>query len=621
MATLSMFQRAMPWRSLLLCLIVVASFMNASNAVPTASASNDVEHISPPQALAPGATGYVRVQKKEYGTNRALTGWEITLYKAAGCAGSVLAQKKTGWTGSVLFSNLAPGTYYVREDLRKAQVGGKSKPTYRPADNASPCRAVTVTANVVSKVDFSNVPLYFVAGQLIATGPSSQITALTTISPTSNLVLVRSLKLDYFKELPAGTLPDFTKAQYGELVMNLYRIQSSDPQHPDPQPVEDKVRALNVLARDKSLRVYFDPNYVIGCPPEPVSGDPWSIGGSPFGGGIGTTTQGLFWPQWAFDTSHGIGLIESGAYTTPWRGKGVQVGVFDTSPFIASGTVTRQIAITWISPTLTLTDKHLDLSGYPGSRCTHDVRDHGLAVAGLIHAIAPQSSIKLVRVLNDSGQGDLATLNRELDAFVRQIIPMSKRRAVINLSLGVNVPQMAVPLEPRLNEMTSVVAIKTWALAATGFRIVMIAAAGNDSQLNTVQGTQRPGSYTTAIGVAASNLARSRSCFSNKGEIAAPGGNGHTAVTSCAASVLTDCPRLPGLCVISLASQSPNYAYWAGTSFAAPLVTGLAALILGSDYRSDPPSPATVEQTIRNTVTAVDDANLGAGIINVKKLR
>lgn len=617
MAALLVLTRALPWHSVLVCLIALIAFMSASNAVPTVFASSDIKDDTPPApVLAPAATGYLRVQKKEYGTNRALTGWDIALYKAVGCTGSVLAQKKTDWTGKVLFTNLAPGTYYVKEDLRKAQIGGKSKPTYRPANNASPCQAVNVTANVVSKVDFANAPLYFVAGQLIVTGPNSQITSLASISPTLNLTLIRSLNLNYFKDLPAGTLPDFTTAQYQQLVMNQYSIKSADP-----QPVEDKVRALNVLARDRGLSVYVDPNYLIACPAEPVSSDPWSIGGSPFGGGIGTTTQAVFWQQWAFDTTHGIGLLKNGAYTRPWTGKGVQVAVFDTSPFAGSGTVTRQINVTWISPTLTLTDKHLDLSSYPGSKCTHDVRDHGLAVAGLIHAIAPQSSIKLVRVLNDSGQGDLATLNGELDVFVRQIIPLSKRRAVINLSLGVNVPQMAVPLDPRLNETSNVVAIKTWASAATGFRIVMVAAAGNDSGVNSVQATQRPGSYPAGIGVAASNQARGRSCFSNRGEIAAPGGDGHTADTGCAASVLTDCPKQPDLCVISLASQSPNYAYWAGTSFAAPLVTGLAAWILGSDHANNPPSPDSVQQTIKNTVTGVADPNLGAGIINVKKLQ
>lgn len=79
--------------------------------------------------------------------------------------------------------------------------------------------------------------------------------------------------------------------------------------------------------------------------------------------------------------------------------------------------------------------------------------------------------------------------------------------------------------------------------------------------------------------------------------------------------------KQPEFCVISLASQSPKYGYWTGTSFATPMVTGVAALILGSDHAAVPDSPSDLAKILRNTVTQVGHLNLGAGVINVTKLR
>ena len=59
-------------------------------------------------------------------------------------------------------------------------------------------------------------------------------------------------------------------------------------------------------------------------------------------------------------------------------------------------------------------------------------------MAGLIRAVAPGSEIRLIRVLNEHGCGDLFTLNKALFRFIADMEtePRTLDGTVINLSLG-----------------------------------------------------------------------------------------------------------------------------------------------------------------------------------------
>jgi subtilase family protein len=83
-----------------------------------------------------------------------------------------------------------------------------------------------------------------------------------------------------------------------------------------------------------------------------------------------------------------------------------------------------------------------DANGDPAS-----VVDHGLYISGLIHEAAPQAQIRLVRVLNDYGIGDLQSIligvqtiatNPEMTAKLLNIDP--QRHIVVNMSLGFGPP-------------------------------------------------------------------------------------------------------------------------------------------------------------------------------------
>ena len=126
--------------------------------------------------------------------------------------------------------------------------------------------------------------------------------------------------------------------------------------------------------------------------------------------------------------------------------------------------------------------------------------------------------------------------------------------------------------------------------------VVVVAAAGNDSYVGTKPlSPHLPAAYPSVIGVAASNVRRERACFSNWGDVSAPGGNGGlneelmTKLREHGTKLeYFDCLPRSDKCVgecddamIGLTHyRHKGYSYWSGTSFSAPLVSGLAALVL-----------------------------------------
>ncbi len=67
----------------------------------------------------------------------------------------------------------------------------------------------------------------------------------------------------------------------------------------------------------------------------------------------------------------------------------------------------------------------------------YNMIDHGLFVAGLIRDIAPRARIRLIRVLNDFGGGDLYALFAALTDLEQELVSGSIRSLVINLSLTI----------------------------------------------------------------------------------------------------------------------------------------------------------------------------------------
>jgi subtilisin family serine protease len=209
-----------------------------------------------------------------------------------------------------------------------------------------------------------------------------------------------------------------------------------------------------------------------------------------------------------------------------------------------------------------------------------NISSHGLFVAGLAYAVAPDSDLSLIRVLEEDGCGTLYHIVEGIDAFMDESRAKKQdlHSTVINLSFGLHRPS------PELNFAlpSNIGTLERVLQGAISEGVTIVAAAGNDSYEgppNPVREMELPAGYEYVIGVAASSIDRGRGCFSNKGDIAAPGGNGVQSGTDpCAIPACSDDPEP---CLISLVYGPPaGYAYWVGTSFAAPLVSGQRALLL-----------------------------------------
>ncbi|MGD8625904.1 MAG: S8/S53 family peptidase [Anaerolineae bacterium] len=470
---------------------------------------------------------------------------------------------------------------------------------------------------------------YYVEDEFLVTGPQAEIEdaiaklreelrAGVTISPIGV-----PLTLAFPISIPVGCPglpPALVEGQ--EYVISRYRISG-------PADVPDILERLQEITGGGPVQP--EPNYLTGRPPETTQADPWSIGGSPWSIGgspwsigaspwcvggspwsiggspwsIGGSPAGSallakgqadFRDQWAFD-EEGINL--RAATRGSLSGQGVLVGIFDTSPFPPTFS---HVVIDHLSPLDVGEDRpsfELDLyhpiaGGLHGNPCeVADARDHGLYAAGLVHAVAPDSEIRLIRVLDDAGQGDLQTLNRALLDFITEVVarkgagedrvqqavqgePLAG--AVINLSLGVHPPPGTVDRE----QPEEIASLSTILSVAQCFNLVTVAAAGNDSALSDEPlPAQIPAAWSSAIGVAASNKEGQISCFSNEGQIMAPGGDGGPRRSDCRPMLHTcedgECPY--GLISLSLLSPT-GYIYWHGTSFSAPLVSGWAAVLV-----------------------------------------
>ena len=153
---------------------------------------------------------------------------------------------------------------------------------------------------------------------------------------------------------------------------------------------------------------------------------------------------------------------------------------------------------------------------------------------------------------------------------------------------------MRASLPPTESEVP-VTALRCLVDFATDHGAIIVAAAGNESPQHAAQ---IPALWPRVIGVGASNLPLpgelpSHSCYSNRGDVYAPGGDGDQACTpqlsQCAIQPISEC----GYGLISLVTSQTSaggaasgratpyeYAHWVGTSFSTPLVSGLVAYYL-----------------------------------------
>lgn len=223
-----------------------------------------------------------------------------------------------------------------------------------------------------------------------------------------------------------------------------------------------------------------------------------------------------------------------------------------------------------------------------------DADGHGTHVAGIVAAatgndvgvagVAPLSRVLVVRVLDEKGEGDADTIAEGIDYAVDRGVD------VINLSLGETVPLSPLGFGGSFEDALD---------RALDRGVIVVAAAGN----NGVPVCEQPAGEGRLLCVGSVDRRRQRSAFSSFGTglgLVAPGGG----IGARADDILSTYLR-------------PDYEFLAGTSFAAPHVAGVAALLVSRGVRG--------QDAVRRIVeTATDlgppgrDAEYGAGLVNAR---
>lgn len=369
----------------------------------------------------------------------------------------------------------------------------------------------------------------------------------------------------------------------GELVVKLFRAADlagvAADYKLDPRPLEQfggfplyrlrivdgatPPRRAGQMAGDPRL-VYAEPN-LIGSAPESGGEVGWAVGGD--AGGYAT--------QWAAAT---VRLPEAHAVT---RGSGVTVAVLDTGidrshPAFAGRLVQGYDFM----------DGDTDPSEV-GMQGVNPGFGHGTHVAGLVALAAPEAKIMPLRVLNPNGAGNIFLLAEALRYAVDPDgNPATHDGAdVVNLSLSTMTRSSL--LKDVLNAVTCADPTHRSpadlpCFRADGRGAVVVAAAGNHASTQPEYPAGDGLNGTVAVG--ASIQTDALAAFSNWGswvDVEAPGER-----------ILSTVP-------------GGGYGVWSGTSMAAPLVAGEAALMRAAN----PDAPvAKLAQRIVSTADAVQSA-------------
>ena len=468
---------------------------------------------------------------------------------------------------------------------------------------------------------------------------------VTKVAVKHGLILLEGCDLSYLNTRVKSN-QSLQEQQTTSPVMRLYEIPPESSFEAVLSQIEkDGKEGIESPELELEDEVQVDPNYLTRLADQtrdpcmrPM--DSGGTGGGPFGDPYildpetneDEQASEAFLDQWAFGLD-GIDLPDSPRY----KGDGVRVAVFDTSPYRNRFPFLRIIGNSQPS--------FMWLIGWDATGPT-TVSNHGLFVAGLIHRIAPDSNIHMVQVLDNNGCGELWVLNKALEDYTSRISHWSGNlnRTVINMSLGIKKanPQNQNDLDTLSKALQD----------AYDHGAIIVAAAGNDSpgrddddRVVDPMPMQYPARFDDiVIGVAATNIHGKRSCYSNEGVVAAPGGDGRFIVTNDDGTTEEKCePRADtwnqspgpngdqictdmasceyGLVSLGQTRYGPQYMYWSGTSFATPLVSGLAALAYEKTGGNQDLVRCLIEEggSVKRAGLLTPDSEMGWGIINVSR--
>lgn len=272
------------------------------------------------------------------------------------------------------------------------------------------------------------------------------------------------------------------------------------------------------------------------------------------------------------------GIIHTAAAHARYTGAGVTVAVVDTAQSLHHPETAAQVP-----------DPGLDLVGGSGTAevaangldddgdgLVDESDQHGTHIAGLVSLAAPGARIYAIRALEEDGKGEAFTVAK---GILRAI-----QAGVDVISVSFTAAHDSRAIERAVDD-------------AIDSGIAVVSAVGNRG----LACVEFPAWAAQVVAVAAVDNDLVRASFSNYGP--------ETDLSAPAVDVLST-------------HGGDAYARWSGTSFAAPLVAGGAALLL---EKYPGLSPAEVEQALRETTqpdnNAADLAGLmGTGVLDLDRL-
>jgi subtilisin family serine protease len=257
-----------------------------------------------------------------------------------------------------------------------------------------------------------------------------------------------------------------------------------------------------------------------------------------------------------------------------------------------------------------------------GADAAEDIHGHGTHVSGIAAAsregtqgivgTAPDAELAALRVFYDLGDG-LTTTTADILTAIDYAASIDADAA--NLSIG------TPPLPPETNASGIKAAYQRVAQDAVRRGTLVVVSAGNsDADLQRGGYFTVPNSVAGAMSISATGPNDERTFYSNYGtneiDVGAPGGGYETLEKT-----IADDTQWPYPTNLVRSSVPPEiygvpYAYFAGTSMAAPQVTGAAGLVRS---RNSDLGAKQVERAIKAGADLVDgegDEDLGAGRLN-----
>lgn len=365
------------------------------------------------------------------------------------------------------------------------------------------------------------------------------------LAPNTNLV---QLGADF------GLDPQPLKQFGSRPIYQLRILDGTDPQVKSAQLAADLVRV-----------VYAEPNYRFDAPEE--TGIIWSAGD---GYSFVAAGRKAMAAQWAWKAT------DLWAAQQVSRGAGVKVAVLDTGVDLNHPALAGHLV-----PGYDFVDGDNDPSE-SGSLAIGPY-GHGTHVAGLIATVAPDAKIMPVRVLDQSGEGNIWVL-AEAIAFA------ADPDGDPNTPDGVQIINLSIATLRRTEMVKDIIKIEcaepvtpakySASPSDFGAGIVVVSAAGNGGG-NTPEYPAAENGVNEIIPVAASDQNNRLASFSTYGswvEVMAPGDR-----------IVSSVPH-------------NHYAVWRGTSMAAPIVAGQAALVRATfPYLTAKKVIRHIEDTARET--------------------